>query len=68
MTTRAKDDDYSTDKNTIMENLVDDFSDSESLQAESNGKQYNICARRKIEDYLEEKRLEFLTRDYYFAD
>lgn len=58
----------SSDENSLIENLDDGLSDTEASQTETREKQFNISARRRIEEYMESKRLTSQTADYYFTD
>jgi hypothetical protein len=53
-------------------NLIDEedneLSDSENTQLSPKEKRFDISARRKIEDYLENKRLASITRDFLFDE
>ncbi|WP_455217321.1 PA3496 family putative envelope integrity protein [Kaarinaea lacus] len=40
----------------------------ETVTKQTGAQQYNLSARRRIEDYLENKRLASLTMDYFAAD
>lgn len=60
------------DTDNAMTNLSDEdestLSGEESSQATSKEKRFDVNARRKIEDYLENKRLASLTRDFLFDE
>lgn len=68
MNIQLSDDPASSDENLIVVNLDDDVTDEETSQSAANEKQFNLSARRKIEEYMESKRLASQTADYYFTD
>lgn len=61
-------DSESPDEITLIDDMADDLSDEETSQVVSRGKQFNISARRRVEEYLENKRLASLTMDSYYSD
>lgn len=65
-------DDTDTDADGAPNNLIDDerdeLSGAESTQVTQKENRFDLSARRKIEDYLERKRLAAMTRDFLFDD
>lgn len=68
MNVHISDDNDNTDENLMTVNLDDDVTDDETSQPAANEKYFNISARRRIEEYMENKHLASLTADYFFAD
>lgn len=63
------------DSTTTFNPLLSELDDEENSDTEEGvepvskrQKRYNAEARRKVEDYIEMKRLEKMTRDFYFEN
>jgi hypothetical protein len=71
MNTLLQDDPDSVSDNTSI-NIPDDeaneLPETENSQLSPKEKRFDISARRKIEDYLESKRLDAITRDFLFDE
>ena len=52
----------------MVDNLDDDLSSKEASQTRTKENQFNVNARRRIEEYLERKSLDSQTSDFYFSD
>jgi len=65
---QVKDDAQNSDVNMVIESIDDGSFNEESSETVATGKQFNISARRRIEEYHEGKRLASLTTDYYLID
>lgn len=58
----------SNNENLMVINLEDEVTSEDTSQPAANDKQFNISARRRIEEYLESKRLASLTEDFNYTD